>query len=160
MNEGDRFMRQSFGVLQTWVEKTHDSCISHQVFNQRQETKQFVCCWCKNSTVNFHGFACSKCLQLPLNPFMQMTRNGNIILYNNIPFYCGHDATDLGMPPNIALAYAHMRVESQQKEINALKLDMKELKQTMNDFIAACELVPDGPMAQEIVERTHKMLKK
>ena len=121
-----------------------------------------VITWCKNHNVTKMGESCEFCSDMPSNPILEMQLTSNRVVYNDIPFYhyLPLATNKQTMQPEVALAYAHMRVERQQKEIDTLKSELCELKQCMSNFIAACELVPDGPMAQEIVERTQKMLKK
>jgi hypothetical protein len=94
-------------------------------------------------------------------PFEHMKVENDLWLsYNGQKFSKSNSHFETEFSAEHALMYAHMRVEKQQQEINVLKQELNQMKQTMSDFIAACELVPDGPMAQEIVERTQKMLKK
>lgn len=148
----------------TWIEDAQENCI--QIQNKRDDDwnwykKQTVCCWCKKHNVTTMGESCELCSDMPSNPILEMQLTSNRVLYNGIPFYQYSPLQSVQvMHPEVALAYAHMRVERQQKEIDTLKSELCDLKQCMSNFIAACELVPDGPMAQEIVERTQKTLKK
>lgn len=45
-----------------------------------------------------------------------------------------------------------------QTQIDALQKELYELKQIMLNFISMCELNPDGPVAQEIIEKTEEAL--
>jgi len=51
-------------------------------------------------------------------------------------------------------------IKAQKEKIDKLEESLNDLKKTMNDFINACELSPDGEYAQETVERFKKSLKK
>jgi len=95
-----------------------------------------------------------------------MTLKHGLVLFKETPFCTYEQGNKVDreyhekMQPEDALLYAHMRAEKQQKEIDALKQELKDLKQTMSDFMDACELVPDGPVALDILEGVVKRLKK
>jgi hypothetical protein len=145
-------------VTPNWVGLQNNGFIGVKpggLFGSNQYEEVIFCCWCKKQFVSNVGDKCEHCTGLPSNPFVQMSNDKGTVLWNGIPFYrypCDKKVPELLMP-EVALAYAHMRIEQQQKEID-------DLKKTMNDFINACELSPDGEYAQETVERLHKSLKK
>lgn len=145
----------------TWIEDAQVRCTqSQRTDDWNRYKKKTVCCWCKKHNVTKMGESCEFCSDMPSNPILEMQLTNNRVFYDGIPFHQYSPLESMQtMRPEVALAYAHMRVERQQKEIGALKSELCELKQCMSNFIAACELVPDGPMAQEIVERTRKMFK-
>lgn len=151
-------MYKGFVTDNNWVTLNIKDCKTNRPlgpFGSGQWEELIICCWCKNQYVSNVGEKCEYCTRLPSNPFVQMSNDEGTVLWNGIPFYRyprDNMVPDLLMP-EVALAYAHMRIEQQQKEID-------DLKKTMNDFINACELSPEGEYAQETVERLHKSLKK
>jgi hypothetical protein len=147
-----------FFVTPNWVELQINDCKGIKpVYPSKSGQYEDIifCCWCKSKVVRLIGDKCELCTGLPSNPFVQMSNDKGTVLWNGIPFY--RYARDKKVPellmPEVALAYAHMRIEQQQKEID-------DLKKTMSDFINACELSPEGEYANETVERLQKSLKK
>lgn len=144
--------------VNNWVTLNIKDCKTNRPlgpWGSNQWEELIICCWCKKKFVSNVGDKCADCTGLPSNPFVQMSNDEGTVLWNGIPFY--RYPRDKMVPellmPEVALAYAHMRIEQQQKEID-------DLKKTMSDFINACELSPDGEYAQETVERFKKSLKK
>lgn len=139
-----------------WLDKQKEaSCIVRQRLDWIRWKPVACCAWCQDVTGQCD---CSNIFATSL-PWIGMSHKNNVLFYKDSPFF--HQAGKKNeLTPQVALYYAHMRIEKQQQEIDVLKQELQQMKRTMSDFIAACELVPDGPMAQEIVERTQKMLKK
>lgn len=121
----------------------------------------YACGWCNKKPVADAWAVCEDCALLDLQPpaFVDMKMDGRNVLHKDIVFYVNGDAPKSVIAPDVILAYAHMRVEKQQAEIDALKKELADMRRVMSEFIDRCDLSPDGPAAQETIERTFKMYK-
>lgn len=146
-----------------WYKTWNKHCIRYE-YGALDKTKHYyVCFYCQNARVNQLADICKKCTKLyPSNPLADIacTQWIDAVAFKGIPFYRGNAVIDDKMTAEVALFYAHMRAEHLQARVDALESTVKEMKQTLGDFIAGCELTPDGPVAADIVERTLKMFKK
>ena len=144
------------GNPDNWLDRAKSRAYARRLREDNSIFHMPCCCWCRSI------LPCKCETEFSTSyPLSNMALKNNVLLYDNVPFYQYEDCWPRDkLRAEVILFYAHMRAEKLQQQVDALEQQVKELKQTMSDFMDACEFVPDGPLANEILDRVEKRLKK